>query len=385
MKKILFAILITLFFVNTVKSQTLNIPDNIGTSNNVGNIGIGTTSPSSKLSVRNVGGIDGVKLLDFSESNDEEFIFTGDFLSTGATGNKIILGSGVTGWQPNIMSWRGDGYVGINTTTPLEKLHIENGALQFLNIGADLDNVDIIKIGESSIANEFVLQGMFLGVGESGNAIKFRSSWNDNLIVMNGNGQIGIGISNPMAKLSVYGSTSEGWSSGIELNREGGGKGWIVVDNEGMKFRTPVDGDGFYFRDNSNNTTLIIKDGGQVGIGTTITGTHKLAVEGTIGAREIKVEATGWSDFVLDNNYKLKDLEEVESFIEDNNHLPDVPSEKEVLENGIQLGEMDATLLQKIEELMLYTIQQEKKIRELESLNTKLLEIQKRLEKLEKK
>ena len=89
-----------------------------------------------------------------------------------------------------------------------------------------------------------------------------------------------------------------------------------------------------------------------VGIGTIETGTHKLAVDGTIGAREIKVEATGWSDFVFNKNYELKNLEEVENFIEENNHLPDIPSEKEVLENGIQLGEMDAKLLQKIEELI---------------------------------
>ena len=121
---------------------------------------------------------------------------------------------------------------------------------------------------------------------------------------------------------------------------------------------------------------VLIQSSGNVGIGTSNTGTHKLAVEGTIGAREIKVEATGWSDFVLDNNYKLKDLEEVESFIEDNNHLPDVPSEKEVLENGIQLGEMDATLLQKIEELTLYTISQEKKIKRLERLVEQLMENQ---------
>lgn len=85
-----------------------------------------------------------------------------------------------------------------------------------------------------------------------------------------------------------------------------------------------------------------------VGIGTTSIGSHKLAVHGTIGAREIKVEAGTWSDFVFDDNYKLKSLYEVESFIKENNHLPDIPSEKEVMKKGINLGEMDAKLLQKI-------------------------------------
>lgn len=113
------------------------------------------------------------------------------------------------------------------------------------------------------------------------------------------------------------------------------------------------------------NSGTIIFDAGKVGIGTTETGTHRLAVEGTIGAREIKVEADSWSDFVFDDNYKLKGLEEVESFINENNHLPDIPSENEVLKNGIQLGEMNAKLLQKIEELTLYMIEQNKKTEKL--------------------
>nr|WP_319571003.1 hypothetical protein [uncultured Draconibacterium sp.] len=121
-----------------------------------------------------------------------------------------------------------------------------------------------------------------------------------------------------------------------------------------------------------------------VGIGTTNPFGWELAVNGKIRAKEVKVE-TNWSDFVFENDYNLPTLDEVETQIKEKKHLKDIPSAKEVEENGIFLGEMDSKLLQKIEELMLYTIQQEKKIRELESLNTKLLEIQKRLEKLEKK
>jgi len=145
-------------------------------------------------------------------------------------------------------------------------------------------------------------------------------------------------------------------------------------------------------------------------------GSHKLAVEGSIGAREIKVEANGWSDFVFENTYQLPSLKEVENHIQQKGHLKDIPSAKEVKENGIFLGEMDAKLLQKIEELTLYTIQQQKEIEELtlytsqqkkeieeldqikskveklekenESLkfiNSKLLELQKRMQKLENK
>jgi hypothetical protein len=144
------------------------------------------------------------------------------------------------------------------------------------------------------------------------------------------------------------------------------------------------DGGAFIFRSTQDSGTkdlLTINRFGSVGISTTTTGTHKLAVNGTIGAREIKVEASAWSDFVFEDNYQLKDLEEVESYIEENKHLPDVPSEKEVLENGIQLGEMDAKLLQKIEELTLYLINQNKQLmkqsNEIQQLKTEIKKLKK--------
>lgn len=117
-------------------------------------------------------------------------------------------------------------------------------------------------------------------------------------------------------------------------------------------------------------------DGDNVGIGTTTTGSHRLAVEGSIGARRVKVELNSWSDFVFDSDYELKSLNEVERFIADNGHLPDVPSEEEVLGQGVSLGEMDAKLLQKIEELTLYLIEQNKVIQkqqaEIEELKKKV-------------
>ena len=142
-----------------------------------------------------------------------------------------------------------------------------------------------------------------------------------------------------------------------------------------------------------------------IGIGTVSPGSWKLAVNGKVRAKEVKVE-TGWSDFVFNKEYELPSLQEVENHIKQKGHLKDIPSAKEVEENGIFLGEMDAKLLQKIEELTLYTIQQEKKIenltlykiqqekkieqqykeiKKLKLLNEKLLELQNRLEKLEQK
>lgn len=117
----------------------------------------------------------------------------------------------------------------------------------------------------------------------------------------------------------------------------------------------------FELKDDGN---MVFNPFGSVGIGTTATGSHKLAVEGSIGAREIKVEASGWSDFVFENNYELRTLEEVEEHIAEKGHLPEIPSEAEVTENGINLGEMNAKLLQKIEELTLYLIEQNKENQE---------------------
>lgn len=75
--------------------------------------------------------------------------------------------------------------------------------------------------------------------------------------------------------------------------------------------------------------------------------------------------ASSWSDFVFDKDYKLRAIEEVENFIEENNHLPDVPSAAEVAENGYSQHDINKVLLQKIEELTLYTIQQQKQIDQL--------------------
>lgn len=91
-----------------------------------------------------------------------------------------------------------------------------------------------------------------------------------------------------------------------------------------------------------------------------------LEVNGKIRTKEVVIETVNWwSDFVFDKNYKLPSLAEVESHIKEHKHLPDVPSEAEVKENGINVVEMQAKLLQKIEELTLYVIDQQKEIKEL--------------------
>ena len=128
---------------------------------------------------------------------------------------------------------------------------------------------------------------------------------------------------------------------------------------------------------------------GNVGIGTiTPDSGYKLTVKGKISTREVKVTATaGGADFVFEDTYKLPTLKTVEQFIAKNKHLPEIASAKEMEKNGIHLAEMNIKLLQKIEELTLYTIQQQKELETqqiaLEAQQQKNKTLEARLEALE--
>ncbi len=113
-----------------------------------------------------------------------------------------------------------------------------------------------------------------------------------------------------------------------------------------------------------NRNLLLNPNGGKVGIGTDDP-TELLTVAGTLYSREVKVEATAGADFVFEETYPIQSLDEVEAFVKQNKHLPEIAPAAEMEANGIKLGEMNIKLLQKVEELTLYLIEQNKTQKEL--------------------
>ncbi len=176
---------------------------------------------------------------------------------------------------------------------------------------------------------------------------------------------IGIGTTTPSGLLHMK-MISNSTNDGLTLESNNGSSVWKIHAEEAISGSWGNRALLFY-----NNTTgkyvMTIGAGGNVGIGA-MNPKYTLSVRGKIGADEIIVEDVNqWADFVFAKDYKLMPLSEVESFITENNHLPDVPSEQDVKENGINVAEMNAKLLQKVEELTLYVIEinkENKKLRE---------------------
>jgi hypothetical protein len=168
----------------------------------------------------------------------------------------------------------------------------------------------------------------------------------------NNNGNVGVGgIEIPTERLHVRGRLfSDDVNGGLWLSNLKDG----FIGNNGSNF-------GFWSSGKAWNTFNINKTSGNVGIGTAIPDA-KLTVAGNMKAREVEVKITAGADFVFENDYQLTDLKEVEKFVKANKHLPGIQSEKDMQENGLNLNEMNIRLLQKVEELTLYVIAQQKQI-----------------------
>jgi hypothetical protein len=198
-------------------------------------------------------------------------------------------------------------------------------------------------------------------------------------------GSVGIGTASPSEKLHVTGNAlitgklSIGSSlRSIEDVGQSDNLSHVIGFKNSMGAGQGNPLGGFDFGDMSGNSVLRITNF-NVGIGT-INPQSKLAVNGDITAKKVKVTLLGWSDYVFDSSYQLAPLQQVEKYIQQNKHLPDVPSAATVKKEGIDLGDNQAVLLKKIEELTLYIIEQNKKL-EAQYKRTEAQEI--RIKKLE--
>ncbi len=160
--------------------------------------------------------------------------------------------------------------------------------------------------------------------------------------------------------ISHLGSGDSEALTGMQINTTNG----VVVIGNDISYEKNK-GYGLINRFKTKLENDLYLSSGSVGIGTNSfvdgSDTYKLSVEGRVRAHAVKVY-TDWADFVFEPSYNLPSLNEVENFIKTNGHLKDIPSAKEVEENGIEVGEMNKLLLQKIEELTLYVIKLQKEV-----------------------
>ncbi len=250
------------------------------------------------------------------------------------------------------------GNTGIGTRSPARPLEIESATAPIIRLQSKEEGV------KSRGYLEYYDSNSRLGY------IGFPSSSNNSLYITNdlGNiivpkGRFGVGTTSPSRQMEVYNASTPIMS--LRSNRAGAqGRGYLEYKNRNGRMGYvgfPNDTNNMYLRNDIGNVLI---PAGKVGIGTSNPGAYKLAVNGSIRAKECVIE-TGWSDFVFEADYELRSLEEVETYIAENGHLPEIPSAEEVVKNGVKLGEMDSKLLMKIEELTLYVIALQKEIEEL--------------------
>lgn len=279
-----------------------------------------------------------------------------------ATVTMMIVGSTATA-QTN--TFPASGNAGVGTVSPAYLLHVK-GASDVPMAVESTGNNTYLSLQNAAGGSSISATGSTLYLGETG-WIYFRSGpgWDVRMFV-NPDGNVGIGRA-PTARLHVKAAYND-MNSGLMLECSDTGD----VERYNLRLFPYVVGHsmvGYKFQTKSaeggTNVPLAFDNAGNVGIGTA-SPSHKLSVNGTIKTKEVIVETAGWADDVFSLDYRLPALSAIREHIDAHGTLPGVPSADEVAANGVSVGEMQVTLLRKIEELTLHIIQQDQRIRELE-------------------
>lgn len=267
-----------------------------------------------------------------------------------------------------------NGNVGINSVSPAEALHV-NGHALINNTNATYElRSDGDQKGFVQLAGNDLRLGTF---SSNTNAqIIFRNGGSDRMRV-DGAGNVMVGnLPNVLAKLHVDGTTRIEDKLTINKNDEAI---HIAGTNPAINFFTTGNVQRGYLWNTGSDMQLgtsvatgrLFLNASQVRVGTSIEAPadYKFAVGGKVICEElrVKLQSGGWPDYVFHKDYKLATLTEVEKYIKENSHLPNIPSAAEVEKNGIAVGDMQKRLIEKVEELTLYVIELEKKMNELKS------------------
>jgi hypothetical protein len=243
------------------------------------------------------------------------------------------------------------GAVGIGTTTfGNEKLSLAGNAqwqLRMRDVGTGGGDW---RLGVTS-NNWGITNGKFL--------ISNTNLSSDASFVIDNSRNVGIGTTAPATRLHVQGNGSLNVDfkvTGRIQSGDANGFGGMWVNSAGTMFMGQQGGSSIGFFNNSA-WRLVVNQDGNVGIGTT-SPDEKLTVNGKIHAKEVIIDlAVPAPDYVFAQNYPLTPLDEVQAYIAQHKHLPEVPSAKEMEKDGVKVGEMEMLLLKKIEELTLYVIE----------------------------